>query len=91
MVMTEEIKLDQQLNLSGEQATDVLAELLRFSAGAEYHKLARREEKQGHPFTAAIEWRKAAELFLEDESLAERCWREWERIMKLPRRLAGSL
>jgi hypothetical protein len=48
---------------------------------------ARFEEQQGFPFTAAMQWREAAELFADHTDLAERCWREWERIMGLPRSL----
>ena len=46
---------------------------------------AARLEQNGFPFTAAIKWREAAELFAHDGPLAEHCWSEWERIMGLPR------
>ena len=46
-------------------------------------------EKNGSPFTAALEWRKAAELV--DGPMADRCWIEWERIMHLPRHLASPI
>jgi hypothetical protein len=50
---------------------------------------ARREERNGFPYTAALKWRDAAELFAPDTRDVEYCWREWERIMQLPRRLSG--
>ncbi len=54
-------------------------------------RAAYRDERNGFPFAAALEWRKAAELSTWMPLLAERCWREWERIMRLPRRLAEPL
>jgi hypothetical protein len=53
-----------------------------------YGYAAQRDEQNGFPYTAAIEWRKAAELFAPKTRAAEYCWRQWERIMHLPRRLA---
>jgi hypothetical protein len=50
---------------------------------------AQREERNGFKFTAALKWRNAAELFAPDTRAVEYCWHEWERIMHLPRRLAG--
>jgi hypothetical protein len=35
-----------------------------------------------------MEWHKAAELFSPNTRAAEYSWRQWERIMHLPRRLA---
>jgi len=52
-------------------------------------RAAQREERNGFLYTAAMKWRKAAELFAPDTRAVECCWREWERIMQLPRRLAG--
>jgi hypothetical protein len=51
-------------------------------------RVAQREERNGFPYTAAMEWRHAAELSAPDTRAVEYCWREWERIMQLPRRLA---
>jgi hypothetical protein len=53
-------------------------------------RAARREERNGFKYTAAMKWRNAAELFAPDARAVEYCWCEWERIMQLPRRLAGS-
>ena len=43
------------------------------------------------PYTAALEWSHAAELFGTTTLAADYCWRQWERIMQLPRRLAGPI
>lgn len=56
-----------------------------------YRRAAQRDEKNGLPFTAAMEWRKAAELSSWITLLSNYCWREWERIMHLPRRLAEPI
>jgi hypothetical protein len=58
--------------------------------GVEYWRAAERDEKNGFPFTAALEWRKAAELFGPIPQLSDRCWREWERLVHLPRRFART-
>ena len=50
---------------------------------------ARKDEKDGFHFTAAMEWRMAAESCAPNRILAGWCWREWERIMQLPRRMAA--
>ena len=50
---------------------------------------AQREERNGFKYTAAMKWRSAAELFAQDARAAEYCWCKWERIMQLPRQLAG--
>ena len=58
----------------------------------QYCRAARRDEENGYPLTAAMEWHKAAELFAPVvTSLADRCWQEWERIVKMPRSLAGAI
>jgi hypothetical protein len=49
---------------------------------------ARKDEKDGFLFTAAMEWRMAAEVCAPNGILAGWCWREWERIMHLPRQMA---
>lgn len=56
-----------------------------------YGRAAHRDEDAGFPCTAAIEWRHAAELFDPNTLAAEYCWRQWERIMQLPRRLADPI
>lgn len=52
---------------------------------------ARRDEKKRFLFTAAMEWREAARLCAPIRVLADRCWREWERIMQLPRQMAAPI
>ena len=55
----------------------------------QYGCAAEREVRDGFPYTAAMDWRKAAGLFPANTRAAGYCWRQWERIMQLPRRLAG--
>jgi hypothetical protein len=62
-----------------------------FVVALRFCKAAQLDETKGFPLTAAMEWRKAAELCLPMSRLAEGCWSEWERIMRLPRRLAGPI
>ena len=54
-------------------------------------RAAQRDEHHGLPCTAAMEWRRAAELFAPGTLVSEYCWGQWERIMHLPRRLAGPI
>ena len=56
-----------------------------------YCRAAQRDEANGNAFTAAIEWRKAAQLLAPIPVAAELCWQQWERIMRLPRRLAQPI
>ena len=56
-----------------------------------YMHAARRDEQRDFPLTAAMEWRKAAELFAPETVAADYFWRQWERVMHLPRRLAGAV
>ncbi len=56
-----------------------------------YCLAAQRDEKNGFPFTAAMEWHKAADLFFPIGPLADLCWRKWESIVKLPRYLAAPI
>jgi hypothetical protein len=53
-----------------------------------YRRAAQWDESHGFSLTAAMEWRMAAELSAWITPLANRYWREWERIMHLSRRLA---
>lgn len=50
---------------------------------------AQKDERNGFPHTAAMEWRHAAELFASNTLAAEYCWQQWERTLNLPRWLAG--
>jgi hypothetical protein len=58
------------------------------SQGQLCSEVARLEEQNGFPFTAALKWREAAQLFGQNTESAELCWREWERIMGLSRQRA---
>jgi hypothetical protein len=63
----------------------------RLKLAVRYWRAAERDEKNGFPFTAAMEWHKAAELFSPIPKASDRCWQEWERIVHLPRRLARPI
>jgi hypothetical protein len=62
-----------------------------FKLGVGYWRAAGQDEKNGFPFSAAMEWRKAAELFDPVRRVSDWCWQEWERIMHLPRSAAGHI
>ena len=66
-----------------------LAHIAAMRKAVHYVCAAHCDEQNQFPYTAALEWRKAAELF--GCEAAEYCWRQWERIMRLPRRLAGPI
>jgi hypothetical protein len=38
-----------------------------------------------------MEWQFAAGLFASNTFAGEYCWRQWERIVRIPRRLAGPI
>jgi hypothetical protein len=59
--------------------------------GWAYCRAAEDDERNGSPFTAASEWHRAAHCFDSESVIADRCWREWERIMRIPRALANSV
>lgn len=56
-----------------------------------YCRAAQRDERNGFPLTAAMEWRHAAELLGFLPGFCDYCWREWERIMNLPRDFARPI
>jgi hypothetical protein len=56
-----------------------------------YCASAEQDERAGFVMTAAFEWRRAAESFAWDTDSADRCWRNWERLMGLPRGLAVAI
>jgi len=59
--------------------------------GAAYCRAAARDERRGYAITAALEWRIAAEMMFPIAAASEHCWRQWERIMHLPRTLADPI
>ena len=67
-----------------------LANIVVAAKALHYVCAAQHDEHKCFAYTAAMEWRDAAGLF-SSQMLAEYCWRQWERIMHLPRRLAGPL
>ena len=58
------------------------AEFVRYACSA------LQDEHRGFRYTAATQWRHAADLFGLNTLAAEYCWRQWERIMHLPRKFA---
>ena len=68
-----------------------LSKVVVFANAQGYVRPAQRDECNGFPYTAALEWRYAAEVSAPRSAAAEYCWQQWERIMRLPRRLGGSL
>jgi hypothetical protein len=56
-----------------------------------YVRAAKKDERNGFRYTAAMEWQFAAGLFGSNMLAAEYSWRQWERILHLPRRLAGPI
>jgi len=77
--------LHQEPDFNGIIGQDMAIEAKAFHCS----RAAQRDERDGLPYTAAMKWRNAAELFAPNTQAVEYCWREWERIMHLPRRLAG--
>jgi hypothetical protein len=65
-----------------------LRNMLVLATAFHYGYAAHRDERNGFVYTAAMEWRHAAELFAPDTLVGQYCWTQWERIMSLPRRLA---
>ncbi|MBV9087296.1 MAG: hypothetical protein JOY79_07420 [Acidobacteriaceae bacterium] len=63
----------------------------RSAVAMRYCVAAQRDEKNRFPLTAALEWRKAAEVVGPIGPMSDQCWIEWERIMRLPRHLAGPI
>ena len=70
---------------TGTKTNDVeLPEMAILAEAFHCNRAARRDERNGFPRTAAMEWRNAADLFAPNTRAVEYCWREWERIMHLP-------
>jgi hypothetical protein len=59
--------------------------------GWSYWRAAETDEKNGFPLTAAMEWHQAAECFGSVPLISDLCWREWERILHLPRQFASPI
>lgn len=67
----------------------VLAVTAMLTAAARYCRAAERDERYGYSLAAAFEWREAAELLAPMPAIADQCWKQWERLMRLPRSLAA--
>jgi len=82
-------ELDQGERTSHDVETG--ARLFIVASAFRYARAAQRDERNGFPYTAAMKWQYAGELSAPDTPAAEYCWEQWERIMHLPRRLAGPV
>ena len=89
--MTTALKLDGHSQLMARYLPRLLIAAFHSVVAMRYCLAAQRDEKSGFPFTAAVEWHKAAELLGPATPMSDRCWLEWERIMRLPRHLAGPI
>lgn len=89
--MTTAAKLEGHLQLKARHLPRLLIVAFHSALAMRYCLAAQRDEKNGFPFTAAMGWRKAAELLVPITPMSDRCWLEWERIMRLPRHLAGPI
>ncbi len=69
----------------------VIAVAAILSAASRYCRAAERDERRGYSYAAAFEWRKAAEFLGSMPTLANQCWQQWERLMRLPRHLAAPI
>jgi len=69
-------------------AAEYIAGVAAISQAIRYVYAAHRDERDGFLYTAASEWRHAADLFTLNNQGVEYCWRQWERIMRLPRSFA---
>ena len=85
------VELDHYSRVKARYLLCLILGAFRSAVVMRYCLAAQRHEKNGSPFAAALEWRKAAELVGSIGPMADRCWIEWERIMRLPRRLAGRI
>jgi len=85
------VKFDGRRRRTVRYTQQFMVATFRPAIAMRYCLAAQQDEKNGFPFTAAMGWRKAAELFVPITSMSDRCWVEWERIMRLPRQLAGPI
>jgi hypothetical protein len=90
-VMKTAVKFDGRRRGTARHLPQLMVVAFSSAVAVRYCLAAQRDEKNGFPLTAAMEWRKAAELLAPLTPMSDRCWREWERIMRLPRRLAGPI
>ena len=89
--MTPAVKLEGHSRLKARHLSRLVVVAFHSALAMRYCLAAQRDEMSGFPLTAAVEWRKAAELLGPITLMSDRCWLEWERIMRLPRNLAGPI
>ena len=89
--MNPALELEGHSQVTAQYLRRLIMRAFRSAFAMRYCMIAQRDEKNGFPFAAALQWRKAAELFDPMASTADRCWIEWERIMHLPRHLARRI
>ena len=85
------VKLEGHSQLKARHLPRLLIVTFHSALAMRYCLAAQRDEMSGFPFTAAVKWRKAAELLGPITPMSDWCWLEWERIMRLPRNLAGPI
>jgi hypothetical protein len=90
-VMKSEVKSERNAVRRAAKLRRLLALAAGSTLGLAYCLAAQQDEKNGFPLTAAMEWRKAAELFAAVSLLSDRCWHQWERLMQLPRCFASPI
>lgn len=84
-----------RFNIAAARPVGLLHLLRAIVAGSKlgwaYWRAAEQDERNGFPFTAAMEWHRAAQCFHSVSFVSEYCWREWERIVHLPRQFANPI
>jgi len=81
---------NHKLSLAGLGAC-CLANVAVLTKALHYACAAQKDERNNFPYTAAMEWRLAAEFFGANTFAAEYCWRHWEAIMHLPHGLGEAI
>jgi hypothetical protein len=81
---------NRKLSLAGLGAYCV-ANVAVLAKALQYACAAQRDERNHFPYTAAMEWRLAAEFFGSNTFAAEYCWRHWEALMHLPHGLSKAI
>ena len=84
-------KLDAHSRIKARYLLRLIMGAFRSGVAMRYCLAAQWNERNGSPFAAALQWRKAAEVVGAVAPMADWCWIEWERIMQLPRHLAGPI
>jgi hypothetical protein len=78
----------QKMQAVAAAAAEYIAGIAVTTQFLRYARAAHRDERNGFRYSAAIQWRRAADLFGSNRFAVEYCWQQWERIMRVPRRLA---